>query len=281
MKYKILTFIAIIISFFSLKSNYQDTGSSDEGRFDKEKDLLLVQYDCKTDVDDLHSVAAFITLMSHSGFSKIKYHAVAGTYGIQEGLYVPPNDLFQLAFGNNWTDAHRNFKTAVDQVKAIIEATLANQGDIWIAEAGQSDFSAELVKNIQADMPERDISQRIHVVQHADWNEQVTSPGSLRFIKQNTDYRKIPDGNIGGNGTPGFRSPEYTVWESKIKNPELIEIWKLAIDLGNKYNGREGRYNNEAISAGGLDFSDLSEVCWILGIEDIKDAEHFFDLYAN
>lgn len=281
MKYKILMFITIIISFFSFKSNYPDTGSSDEGRFDKEKDLLLVQYDCKTDVDDLHSVAAFITLLSHSPFSKINYHAVAGTYGIQEGLYVPPNDLFRLAFGNNWTDAHGDFKSAVHQVKAKVEAVLANNGDIWIAEAGQSDFSAELVKNIQADLPEIDISQRIHVVQHSDWNENVTSPGSLHFIKQNTDYRKIPDGNIVGNGTPGFRSPEYTDWKNKIKNPELIEIWQLAVDLGNKYNGREGRYNNEAISAGGLDFSDLSEVCWILGIEEIKDAEHFFNLYAN
>jgi len=25
----------------------------------------------------------------------------------------------------------------------------------------------------------------------------------------------------------------------------------------------------------------LSEVCWILGIQDIKDIEHFFDLYAK
>lgn len=281
MRYIIFIFLTIIISFLSFKNIDPDTGSSNEGRFNIEKDLLLVQYDCKTDVDDLHSVAALRTLLSHPAFLKIKYHAVAGTYGIQEGLYVPPNDLFQLAFGDNWTDAHRNFNSAVDKVKVIVEATLANHGDIWIAEAGQSDFSAELLKNIQAYMPETEISQHIHVVQHSDWNEQVTSPGSLLFIKQNTDYRKIPDGNIVGNGTPGFRSSEYTDLKNKIKNPELIEIWQLAVDLGNKYNGKEGRYNNEAISAGGLDFSDLSEVCWILGIEYIKDAEHFFDLYAN
>ena len=78
-------------------------------------DLLLAQFDCKTDVDDLHSVAALSTLLSNSDFSRIKYHAVAGTYGTQEGLYVPPNELFQLAFGNSWTDAHKNLESAIIQ----------------------------------------------------------------------------------------------------------------------------------------------------------------------
>ena len=66
-----------------------------------------------------------------------------------------------------------------------------------------------------------------------------------------------------------------------IKDAILIEIWQLAVDLGNKYNGKDGRYNNKAVSEGGLDFSDLSEVCWILGLEDIKDTEQFFNLYSN
>ncbi|MFC2138525.1 hypothetical protein ACFLTE_10145 [Bacteroidota bacterium] len=281
MRSKTLILIVIVTILVSCKSNTEDTGSLKVGIFNIEKDLLLAQYDCKTDVDDLHSVAAFITLLSDSNFSKIKYHAVAGTYGTQEGLYVPPNDLFQLAFKDNWTDAHKNFESAVEKVKAIAKKTLANKGDIWIAEAGQSDFSAELIKAIQTDLPETDISQHIHVVQHSDWNEKVTSPESLQYVKKNTDYQKIADGNVVGNGTPGFRSPNYINWKSKITNPGLIEIWQLAIDLGIKYNGTEGRYNNEAIMAGGLDFSDLSEVCWILGVQDIKDAEHFFSLYSK
>jgi len=280
MKSKIFIFIAITIISLSCKSINTDSKTTTSKTFNKEKDLLLAQYDCKTDVDDLHSVAAFITLMSDANFSKINYHAVAGTYGIQEGLYVPPNDLFQLAFGNNWTDAHTNSETAVERVKEKIKITLANHGDIWIADAGQSDFTAQLIKAVQADLPEINLKQRIHVVQHSDWNEEVTSPESLKFAMKNADYQKIPDGNAVGNGTPGFRSPEYTFWKDKITNPKLIEIWQLALDLSNKYNGKEGRYNNEAIMAGGLDFSDLSEVCWILGIQDIKDTEQFFNRYA-
>jgi len=281
MRSKALIFISISLVFLSFKCNEGDNLPSTKGRFNIQVDLLLAQFDCKTDVDDLHSVAALSTLLSNSDFSKIKYHAVAGTYGTQDGLYVPPNELFQLAFGNSWTDAHKNIESAIIQVKIIVESTLASGGDIWIAEAGQSDFSAELVRNIQADLPNVKTAERIHVVQHSDWNEQVTSPEDLQFIKQNTDYQKIADGNVVGNGTPGFRSPEFTGWKNKITNPKLKEIWQLASDLGIKYNGKDGRYNNAAVAAGGLDFSDLSETCWILGLEGIKDTEDFFNRYGN
>ena len=281
MKHKTLVFIAIAIIFMNFKSNAIDLSAAKERDFNIEKDLLLVQFDCKTDVDDLHTVAALVTLMSDSEFSKIQYHAVAGTYGTQEGLYVPPNDLFQLSFGNNWTDANENFKDAIEKVKVIALKTLIKHGDIWIAEAGQSDFTTELIKAIQLDLPEINVSKRIHVVQHSDWNEKSTSTESLQFVKENSDYQKIPDGNTVGNGTPGFRDPEYTYWKDKITNPKLIEVWQLATDLSNKYNGKEGRYNNKAISAGGLDFSDLSEVCWILGVQNIKDTEQFFNVYSH
>lgn len=273
--------IAIVSIFMYSNSNAQDLRSPKAGNFHLDKDLLLAHFDCKTDVDDLQTVAAFVTLMSDAKYSEINYHAVAGAYGIQEGLYVPPNDLFQLAFGDKWTDAHENVNNAVEQLKVIAKKTLENQGDIWIAEAGQSDFSAKLIKAIQSDLPDMNTSQRIHIVQHSDWNEEVISPVYLDFVKKNIDYHKIPDGNAVGNGTPGFRSPDYTKWKDKIMNPKLIETWHLAIELSNRYNGKDGRYNNEAISAGGLDFSDLSEVCWILGLQDIKDTEHFFNLYSN
>src|SRR5262245_26177738 len=108
-----LIIISIAIISLSFKSNKVYQGSSNKGKFNLEKDLLLAQFDCKTDVDDLHSAAALRMLMSNPKFSKVKYHAVAGTYGIQEGLYVPPNDLFQLAFGNNWSDANKDVEAAV------------------------------------------------------------------------------------------------------------------------------------------------------------------------
>ncbi|MAO64587.1 MAG: hypothetical protein CL666_06280 [Balneola sp.] len=275
----LITFATLLLAF-SHKDAHKKGVS--EGNFDIEKDLLLLQCDFKTDVDDLHTVAAFATIIHDSQFSSLNFHVVAGTYGVQEGLYVPPNPLLQLAFGDNWTDAHNDVDAAVQKVKSIAKQTFANGGDIWISEAGQSDFSARLVKALQSDLSDLSVFERIHIVQHSEWNETAASDESLEFVQNTTDYHKIPDGNAVGNGTPGFRNPDFTQWESKVSSPELREIWELAIDISNEYNGKEGRYNNEAVAAGGLDFSDLAAVCWILGIHDeIEDEEDFFNRFSS
>lgn len=249
--------------------------------FHVEKDLLLVHYDCKTDVDDLHSVAAFATLLANSEFTGIKYHAVAGTYGIQSGLYVPANELFELAFKNHWSDAHTDFEKALKKVYSIAKKTLKKGGNVWISEAGQSDFTAALIQEFKTSNPEIDTKNRIFVVQHSSWNEKSTDPDKLKYVKELSTYYKIEDGNAVGNGTPGYRTEEIIHWKSYIKNPHLTEVWNLAIALGNQYNGKENRYNNEAIFKGGLDFSDTAEICWILGIEHENVNDFLFILGMN
>ena len=71
----------------------------DRPRFDVERDLFLAQFDSKTDVDDVHSVAGVATMLRSPELEGVRYHAVAGAYGIQEGLYVPSPELFDRAFG--------------------------------------------------------------------------------------------------------------------------------------------------------------------------------------
>lgn len=253
--------------------------ASQKTRFERGVDLLLAQFDCKTDVDDLHTVAAFATLLAHPEFKNVAYHAVAGTYGIQDGLYVPPEPLFQLAFDSaHWSDAHNHPEKAQQEVLRKVNTTLINGGDIWIADGGQSDFSARCIKSLLAMNPQIDAKKRIHIVQHSDWNEEVTAPDLLEYVKNTIDYHKIPDGNAEGNGTPGFRSGDKIEWKTFLKDDDhLIEVWELAISIGDKHNGKEGRYLNESIAAGGLDFSDLSEICYILGLEDIKNGNAFFE----
>ena len=73
------------------------------GHFLPGRDLWLPQFDSKTDVDDLHSVAAVATLVRDPRFADVDYHAVAGAYGIQEGLYVPSPELFEKSFVENDT----------------------------------------------------------------------------------------------------------------------------------------------------------------------------------
>jgi hypothetical protein len=123
------------------------------GWFDKSKDLFLPQFDSKTDVDDIHTVAAVGTMLSDPRFSEVKFHAVAGAYGTQGGEYVPAPALFDMVFGSHWSDAHGNYKSALKTVTGIAVETLGNGGDIWIAEAGQSDFSADLVRQVKMALP--------------------------------------------------------------------------------------------------------------------------------
>ena len=281
----ILIFLILTLGTIGCKKapNNSETESETEitKRFDKKNDLLLVQYDCKTDVDDLHSVAAFRTLISMPEYSNINYHAVAGTYGIQEGLYVPPNELFQMAFGENWSDAHTDRKKAIERVMKLALNTIDRGGKVWIAEAGQSDFSAVLIESVKRKDSSINTIDHFHIVQHSNWNEEVTHPDNLLFVQENTTYHKIADGNAEGNGTPGFNSSEFSQWNNYVQDPDLMKIWQTAMELGNKYNGREGRYLNESIAAGGLDFSDFSEVCWVMEIDTLSNGEAFFEFYSK
>ncbi|SNR46584.1 hypothetical protein SAMN04488009_1955 [Maribacter sedimenticola] len=245
--------------------------------FNMSKDLLLVQMDCKTDIDDLHTAAGLATLVNHVKYAELNYLPIVGTYGIQEGLYVPPNELMQLAFGKNWLDAHKNWKKSVKKVVNEVHKIIAKGGDVWVAEAGQSDFTADWVQLLMEKNPDIEISNRIHVVQHSDWNESATDPDKLAYVQKTTDYHKIADGNAEGNGTPGLKSEGEIDWQSYINDTHLIDIWNTSIRLGNQYNGKDGRYLNESVADGGLDFSDLSEVCYILGEMKIVNTVDFFE----
>lgn len=270
-------FIIYAISLLSCASQSKLSNTIDRPSFHPDKDLLLVHYDCKTDVDDLHSIAAFASLIRMPAYKQLNYHAVAGAYGVQEGLYVPPILLFDKAFPNQWSDAHRDFDKALDQVFSKVKPVLMSGGNVWIAEAGQSDFSASLVKHIQANMNSINTRKRIHLVQHSNWNEKVTDQEKLSFVKQQTAYHKIPDGNALNNGTPGFKTPKMIAWERSITDQELLQIWSMATEAAHTYNGLEGRYVNTAIEAGGLDFSDFSEVHWILNLSDIDNAADYIN----
>ena len=274
----ILSFITIL--FLQCKTLENKEVSVKNG-FDINKDLLLLNYDCKTDVDDLHSIAAFAMMTYKTEYANVNYYAVAGTYGIQKGLYVPANELFKLAFKDNWSDAHKDFDTALKEVIIKVKTVLYNGGNIFIAEAGQSDFSAKLIKRIKTELKDINTQKRFKIVQHSDWNEKKTTPELLTYVKQHTVYEKIEDGNDVGNGTPGFKSVAFKNWKEQIKDNKLNKIWTLAKELSDEYNGKDGRYLNKAMANGELDFSDLSEVCWILGEKEIIDAKGFFKKYAK
>ena len=276
--------VVLSIILFALICSCQNTRHTEPqylGNFNKERDLYLAHFDSKTDVDDIQSVAAVATMLADERFDKVNYHAVAGAYGTQEGLYVPANNLFNASFGKNWSDAHSNYEKALKEVTLIAINTLKDGGRIWIAEAGQSDFSADLIKNIKSTLPYIKTANRIHVVQHSDWNESSTSEVDLAFVKANASYHKIPDGNEIGNGSPGFKTDTAADWKHFNIQPELLNIWEMAFEIANRYNGKDGRYLNASIASGGMDFSDVSETCWIFGFNHLLNAKQFFNEFLH
>lgn len=278
LQFKVI-FSACVLLFMSSTLNASEDKTL--GKFNLDKDLFLAHFDSKTDVDDIHSIAATATVLADKRFQKVNYYAVAGAYGDQEGLYVPAPKLFELAFGKRWVNAHTHYEEALAVVVSKVAETLQQSGNIWIAEAGQSNFTADVIRAIKQQHPNIDTKTRIAVVQHSQWNEEVTNPEDLSYAKNNSAYHKIPDGNGRNNGTPGFKSEQMPDWRTYIKNPRLVSIWQLALAIANKYNAVEGRYNNTAIAAGGIDFSDVSEMSWIFGFDTLKDDAEFFKEFAQ
>lgn len=62
-------------------------------RFDPDKDLLLAQFDCKTDVDDLHTVAALSTLLSHPDLGISNTMQWPGPMGYKKGRMYPQRNF--------------------------------------------------------------------------------------------------------------------------------------------------------------------------------------------
>lgn len=250
------------------------------GYFDKSRDLLLANFDSRPDPDDIHSVAALGTMLKDPRFNGVNYHAVSGAYGIQGGDYIEATHLFNLAFGaQNWSNAHTHYNSALTEVYNKVSAVLNNGGDIWIQEAGQSDFSADLVRRIKQQLPAVNTNNRIHIVQHSNWNEDKTTPADLSYVKNNTDYNKIPDGNSTGNGSPGFNSSSSTQWSRALNHPQAGAIWTEAKRVADESIANHQGWQNPNIRDGGMDFSDAVEDCWIFGFNSLNNINSFFDTF--
>ena len=246
--------------------------------FNIDKDLLLLNFDLKTDVDDVHTVAALDLILKSGPFKHLNYFAISGTYGVQSGLYVPANHLFDLIFKQNWTDAHMQRQQAINDTSDRIASNLASGGHVWVMEAGQSDFTQQLMQHL-ANSGNPVPKNKMVVVQHSDWNEKETSQGALAFVKQHITYVKVPDGNASANGTPDFNNAQFKV--KNLENNQLpsADAWHDANKVSRQYKGTNGRYRNDAIDNGRADFSDLVEVVWILGITDVDTLEAFFEKF--
>ena len=248
----------------------------DEVAFDLDRDMILAHYDCKTDADDIHAAAAWATLLHDEDYATIQYHVVTGTYGIQDGDYIDIPEYFEELFSGHWSDAHDDFDMALTTTVSKASLILQNDGHIWIAEGGQSDFSYHLIRRLELDYQAIFLKEHIHIIQHSEWNENMTTKSYLDYLRTKIDYINIPDGNVQGNGSPGFNATKIEHIIQSINHDKVKEIWVNATNTAKLYNGIGNRYLNPTIQDKGLDFSDFSEICHILSLDALDDISEYF-----
>ena len=229
----------------------------DKQTFDTEKDLLSLHYDHAPDKDDGHSAAADRTILeSMFGKDWIKAHvlAVSGTYGENAKTFNPKSDKVMDVTWNDsigWVAAHERHEEAAQALLKRWLKTLKEGGDIWVKEGGQSDLTADVIKLIKKAAPDIATTQRIHVVQHSNWNENKTTDEDLAYTKQETNYIRIKDANRFLNKKKGDRAFE----QAAIAHPVFGPSWQAAFEY---YNPKQR-----------LDFSDTGELMHILGLGEI------------
>jgi len=235
--------------------------ASNAQQFRPDQGLLSLHYDHAPDKDDGQSAAADRTLLeSMFGADWIPAHVVpvSGAYGKNRRDFNPDSDAVMVAVWNDrggWLAAHVDRERALAELTARWRKTLAAGGDVWVKEGGQSDLTAEVVKKIQRQLPQIDTKRRIHVVQHADWNEEQTTDDALAYTKQHTHYVRIRDANAYLN-IPGGNAA-FT--RAAVNHPVFGPGWQAAF----KYYDPKER----------LDFSDTGELMHILGLGELSIDE--------
>jgi len=216
----------------------------------QDRDLISLHYDHAPDRDDGHATVSALDVVSSYG---IQPHVVSGAYGqknknsYQNGAEA----VMRATWGSNWVNAHNNKNNAANNTANVWLSTLDNGGDIWVAEGGQADFTAAVIKKIKSDRAGLNTKQRIHVVQHSTWNENQSTNQDLNYVKANTDYIKIADGN-GANGTADLNQKNAN-FVNKAKASRFGSAWRAAFNYLDPINKK-------------LDFSDTVELLHILGI---------------
>jgi len=232
-------------------------GDDKKPTFNSKTDVISLHYDHAPDKDDGQSAAADRTVLeSKFGKKWIEKHivAVSGAYGTNKRGFNPKSDAVMRAAWDDcggWIAAHDDWDAAVAKLVKRWTATIEAGGSVWAKEGGQSDLTADAVREIKKQMPEVATAERIHVVQHSKWNEGTTTKADLAYAKANTDYIKISDANRYLNQKGGNAVFE----KAAVGHPVFGKVWQAAFEY---YNPKQR-----------LDFSDTGELLHILGLGEL------------
>ncbi len=231
-------------------------------------DLVALHYDNCPDRDDGHAIAAGKSVVTRVGLTNVL--VINGTCGDSiRNLYQPEGEaVAQASWGSQWLDYFNAGEATIQASANQWVNVLANDGDVWVAEGGPSDFTAKVLRRIQNQMPSLDL-KNVHVVQHSTgsgFNEARTSSENIELVKRVADYRAIPNGNNGGNGSANFRQ-NSSFFVDTARQSEFSNEWSAAFD----YLDPNRR----------LDFSDTVELLYIIDETETKTVNDFAQRYLR
>ncbi|MBU2950891.1 hypothetical protein KO493_09290 [Tamlana agarivorans] len=276
--------VLVVALLFSVLSVF----NIDAQTFNKQTDFLLANFDLKPDEDDVMAAAAFASMLAHPDFDKLNYYVVAGAYGDQDHLFITSAvpKYFNVLFGaenRRWTNAHEHWNESVRRVKNKVIPILKSGGNVFVQEAGQSNITYDVLQAVLAEgITPTTIKKQVIIVQHSRYNEKNTTPEELEWLKDNTVYKKIDDGNTSDNKTPGYRTKDNK-WLDLAKsdnNPNVAtrKIWTAADKVCDEW---VGDWTNKWIAVGGIDFSDCVENWYIFNLgKEANDIESFWNKYV-
>ncbi|MEM9131771.1 MAG: hypothetical protein AAF962_09670 [Actinomycetota bacterium] len=223
------------------------------GPFDPSTDLLSLHFDHAPDKDDGHAAVAGRELATALG---LEPWVIGGAYAERiPDKYNPGSEaVMRAAWGDGWVNAHRDRAGAVRRTADRWQQVLSAGGDIWVAEGGHADLTADVVRELKDRMPGLATRNRIHVVQHSEVNESVSNKTDLGYVRSNTDYIKIDNGNYPDNGTADFTGGRNnTRFINCALGGRHGDAWQAAFTYLDPYKDK-------------LDFSDTVEALHIVGI---------------
>jgi len=239
-------------------------------------DLLSLHYDNCPDKDDGHAIPAGKSVVENFSINNVM--VVNGTCGdsIKNRFNPDSNAVVQAAWGNEYLDAHGNNYNSVVNAANRWASTLSNGAKVWVAEGGQSDFTADVVRRIEANYSGINL-KGINVIQHSAgataYNEAFTNPGKLAYLKNKTSYKAIPTGNAGNNGSANLnQQSQYFVVTARSSR------FSVEWNAGFRYLRPDCAIRTENCK---LDFSDTVELLYIVGDSRTTNVNNFADRYLK
>lgn len=242
-----------------------------------QSDLYALHYDVCPDPDDIQAMVANHMVTDKLGLPNVL--GVIGTCGREiASRYDDDGELLFNQLHPDGLNAATNYSGSVVAAANQWEETLNAGFRVLVAEGGQSDFTADVVRRIPSSL-----RSAITVVQHShgngSYNEGFTSDANLAFLINNVNYVRVDNGNVGGNNTANLAS-----WQHGLQDPDPF----IDVVLDSKYSrywvaafNELSPYCRPQSYQCRIDFSDSVELLYLVGDTTTTNILNFANTYKE